>query len=120
VPRIDVVFYSEKNVAPAFEWLLDQPPKVQDKFAVVIEQLEEKGHTLRRPLAAPLRDKIYELRVRWQQVNYRLLYFFHGNVAAVLAHGCTKKAAVEDADIDRAVARREAFLRNPAAHTHTA
>lgn len=119
MPEIAVVYYSDKTgEAPALEWLLTQPPKVQDKFEFVIEQLEQRGGTLARPYAAPLRDKIYELRVRWQQVNYRLLYFFHGNVAAVLAHGCTKEDKVDDADIDRAVARRALFLKDPAGHTY--
>ena len=80
-------------------------------------QLHEKGGTLSRPHAAPLRDKIYELRARHQNVNYRLLYFFHGNVAAVLAHGCTKEAAVDESDIDRAIVRRTRFLSDPEGHT---
>jgi phage-related protein len=78
------------------------------------------GHDLRRPECDFLRDRIYELRVRHQQVNYRLLYFFHSNSAAVIAHGCTKEAAVSNADIDRAVRRRAEFLKNPAAHTYSA
>jgi hypothetical protein len=119
VPATDVVYYADAHgKAPAHEWLLGQSRKVQAKFAFTIEQLEEKGGTLKRPYAAPLRDKIYELRVQWQQVQYRLLYFFHGNVAAVLAHGCTKESAVDDADIDRTIARRDLFLKDPSAHTY--
>lgn len=118
MPTTDVVYYADRHdEAPALEWLLGQAPKVQDKFEFLIEQLEQKGGTLTRPYAAPLRDKIYELRVRRQQVNYRLLYFFHGN-NAVLAHGCTKEGSVDDADIDRAVARRDLFLIDPSAHTY--
>ena len=30
---------------------------------------------------------MYELRVRLQRINYRLLYFFHANTAAVVCHG---------------------------------
>ena len=115
---INVIFFAEHGNAPALEWLVEQPAKVQDKFDFVIEQLEQSGSTLSRPYAAPLRDKIYELRVRHQNVNYRLLYFFHGRVAAVLAHGCTKEAQVDDTDIDRAVARRLRYLTNPNAHTY--
>ena len=40
-----------------------------------------EGHELRRPEADFLRDGIYEL-----------LYFFHGQNVAVLAHGLTKEA----------------------------
>jgi hypothetical protein len=89
VAKTKVIFYSEGGIAPAFEWLADQPHKVQHKFELLVELLAEKGSTLSRPYAAPLAQKIYELRVRCQNVNYRLLYFFDGRVAAVVAHGCT-------------------------------
>lgn len=116
--KITVAFYADQGKAPALEWLLEQPDKVQDKFQVLVEQLEESGNLLRRPQSAPLRDKIHELRVRWQNVHYRLLYFFHGSVAAVVAHGCTKEDVVEKADIERAIARRILFLKNPSAHLY--
>lgn len=119
MPEINVVFYAdESGRAPVLEWLLEQPTKVRDKFRIVMEQLREKGGSLSRPYAAPLRDKIYELRVQRQNVHYRMLYFFYGNVAAVLAHGCTKVDKVDDADIDRAFVRRSRFLRDPKGHTY--
>jgi hypothetical protein len=117
VVPIDVVFYAENGIAPALSWLARQPNKVQDKFDFVIAQLEMQGHELRRPLSAPLERKIHELRVRWQRVNYRLLYFFDGRIAAVVAHGCTKEREVDSADIDRAVACREKYLANRPLHT---
>ena len=117
MPETTVVFYSDAHgKAPALEWLQRQPTKVRDKFRVVMGQLQEKGGSLSRPYAAPLRDKVYELRVQWQNVHYRMLYFFHGNVA-VLAHGCTKEDRVDAADIDRAVARRDLFQQDTTAHT---
>jgi hypothetical protein len=118
VGKTDVRFYAESGQAPALEWLAEQAPKVKDKFRYLIELLVEKGHVLPRPYAAPLRDKIYELRVRHMQVNYRLLYFFHDRAIAILAHGCTKEAAVDDADIDRALARRKRFVADPKGHTY--
>jgi phage-related protein len=118
--EVAVIFYAEAGRAPALEWMARQPEKVRDKFDFLFGQLQTKGGRLSRPHAAPLRDKIYELRVRHKTVNYRLLYFFHENVSAVLAHGCTKEAAVDDADIDRAIARRTKFMSNPAKHTFEA
>jgi hypothetical protein len=117
VPKTDVVFYAENGKAPAMEWLEQQPKKVQDKFDFLLEQLEEQGHLLRRPYAAPLDQKIYELRARHQQVNYRLLYFFDGTIAAVVAHGCTKEDRVDPADIQRAAMRRTEYLKDRASHT---
>ncbi|MFY9825388.1 MAG: type II toxin-antitoxin system RelE/ParE family toxin [Thermoanaerobaculia bacterium] len=38
---------------------------------------------------------MYELRAKHQGVNYRLLYFFHGQSAIVLAHGVVKQQPAE-------------------------
>jgi phage-related protein len=70
------------------------------------------------PQADFLRNGIYELRVRLQRVNYRMLYFFHGNVAAVLSHGLIKEKQVPDREIDRAVKFRRKYLEDPDRHTH--
>jgi len=75
------------------------------------------GHELRRPIADFLRDGIYELRVRHGRVNYRLLYFFHGNVAAVLSHGLTKEKRVPPREIEKAIERKRKFEQNPQQHT---
>jgi phage-related protein len=84
------------------------------------ERVEEMqvGHELRRPETDYLRDGVYELRVNQQGINLRMLYFFHGNVAAVLSHGLVKEKAVPPAEIDRAVARKQNFVQNPDRFTH--
>ena len=46
----------------------------------------------------------------------RVLYFFDGHGAAVLALGCTKEGAVEAADIDRALRYRAMYLSAPTKH----
>ena len=92
MPKTQVVVYREENgVAPLLEWLDALPTKVQLKCLARIERLKQEGHALRRPEADFLRDKIYELRVGFQGVNYRMLYFFHGTVAAVISHGIVKE-----------------------------
>ncbi len=117
---IRVVFYCEKEgTAPALEWIAAQTAKVQDKCRVRIEQLEKQGHKLRRPAADFLRDGIYELRMRHGRVQYRLLYFFHSNVAAVLAHGLVKEKKVPPAEINKAVVRKKRFEANPEPHTYS-
>ena len=118
MPKAQVVFYAEGNgSAPALEWLDRLPQKVRDKFIVRIERLAECGSELRRPEADVIRDGIYELRIRNMNVNYRILYFFNGPFA-VLSHGLMKMDKVPENDIDRAIARREAFVREPRRHTH--
>ena len=102
---------------PLLEWFDGLPRKVVAKCRDRIERLRTVGHELRRPEADFLRDGIHELRIGFQGVNYRMLYFFHGNVAAVVSHGCTKERAVPPIEIERAVQRRRRYLRDPARHT---
>ena len=103
---------------PVLDWLDRLPPRVVAKCRVRIERLQALGHELRRPEADFLRDGILELRVGLGSVHYRMLYCFHGNVAAVLAHGLTKERAVPPKEIDRAVVRKKKFEADPEAHTH--
>ena len=65
-----------------------------------------------------LRDGIHELRVGFRGQNYRMLYFFHGNVVAVVSHGLVKEGRVPPMTIDRARERKRKFETNPALHTH--
>ena len=55
--------------------------------------------------------------MRLGSVNYRLLYFFHGQTVSVIAHGLTEEAAVPATDIKRAIARKSVFIANPTIHT---
>ena len=105
MPRTKVVFYREADgTAPVLKWFDGLPARAQDKCRVRIQRLAEEGHALRRPEADLLRDGIYELWIGLQRVNYRILYFFHGRAAAVLAHGLTKKDTVPDTAIETALA----------------
>jgi len=80
--------------------------------------LRNQGHELNRPLAAYLRDDIYELRVKSGNVNYRILYFFHERRAVVISHGLIKKIhKAPPKEIDRAIERKAEFERDPALHT---
>jgi phage-related protein len=119
MPRIPVVFYQEDaQTVPVLDWLDGLSAKAQDKCRVRIERLRDLGHELRRPEADYLRDGIYELRVGLQRVNYRMLYFFHGGVAAVLAHGLVKEREVPPREIEEAIRRRRKFESNPEQHTY--
>jgi hypothetical protein len=119
MPPIKVVFYQDgNNKAPVLEWLRSLSPKAQDKCIVKIERLAALGHELRRPEADYLRDKIYELRIGLQGINYRILYFFHENQAAVLAVGIIKEKKVPPADIDKAIECRKQFEQNPEIHSY--
>ena len=73
---------------------------------------------MRRPEADLLRDGIYELRVSLGGVHHRILYFFHGAVAAVVSHGFVKERVVPSKEIDHALDRKKRFEANPAKHTY--
>lgn len=119
MPQARVVFYREDDgTVPVLQWFDDLPRDALAKCRVKIERLRELGHELRRPEADYLRDGIYELRVRLRKVNYRMLYFFHGNVAAVVSHGIVKERQVPPKEIDLAIRRKEAFAIAPGLHTH--
>jgi hypothetical protein len=119
LPKTHVIFYCEEDgTAPLLEWLDGLPEKVQLKCLARIERLKQEGHALRRPEADFLRDKIYELRVGFQGINYRMLYFFHGKIAAVASHGIVKEDKVPPKEIDKTIERMRKFEQNPKAHTY--
>jgi len=64
------------------------------------------------------RDGIYELRASLGGVHHRILYFFHGAVAAVVSHGLAKERVVPPKEIDRAIERKKRFEANPKKHTY--
>ena len=117
MPKTRVVLYCEEDGScPFLEWLDELPVKVKAKCLLRVERLRELGHELRRPEADLLRDGIYELRAGLPGVHYRILYFFHGTVAAVVAHGIVKERAVPPKEIDHAIERKKRFEANPAKH----
>ena len=118
MPRTTVLIFAETDgKAPLMEWLDALPPKVQDKCIVKIERLAEMGHELRRPEADLLRDGVHELRIAFRSTQYRILYFFHEQVA-VISHGLTKESEVPDRDIEMTLRRMEKFKLNPQLHTY--
>jgi phage-related protein len=112
-----VIFREADGQVPLFDWLDVQPKKVVAKLRGRLERLRAVGHELRRPEADLLRDGIYELRAGYQGVNYRMLYFFHHNIAAVVTHGLTKESVVPEIEIERAMRRRAIYIADPSRHT---
>jgi len=119
LPEIEVLIFAESDgSSPFLIWLDKQSPKVQDKCIVFVERLEEYGYELRRPQADYLGDGIYELRIKRQNANYRILYFFHEN-RAVISHGFMKQQdKVPEKEIEIAIKNKAKFLANPEKHTY--
>jgi putative component of toxin-antitoxin plasmid stabilization module len=122
MPQTKLIYYQEtEGNSPVVTWLRELRSENQKAYAkceVRIKRLSEAGHELRRPAADFLRDGIYELRSHFGTVNYRVLYFFHGRNVAILAHGITKENEIPDVEINRAIARKEAFAQDPTGHTY--
>jgi len=122
MPQTTLVFYKEADgQVPVLAWLRALHRRDRRAYAACIARIQRlavMGHTLRRPEADYLRDDIYELRVRRGRVQYRILYFFHGQRLAVLAHALTKEGQVPPADIERAIRRKDAFVQDPEHHSY--
>jgi phage-related protein len=118
MPKSRVVIYREEDgTSPFVDWFRKLPDRAKDKVLIRLERLRDLGHELGRPEADFLRDGIYELRATVRGVHYRVLYFFHRQVAIVVAHGFTKEKAVPPLEIDLAIRRKGRFEANPTKHT---
>ncbi|MFH1725389.1 MAG: type II toxin-antitoxin system RelE/ParE family toxin [Elusimicrobiota bacterium] len=62
------------------------------------------GNLARRPLSAPLRDKIFELRSTKDEIQYRTLYFFWKGRMIIVSHIIVKKTQrVPNEEIAKAI-----------------
>ena len=114
MPPTELLVFREANGRiPLEEWLDALPAKARAKCLNYMRLLAISGHELRRPAADFLRDGIYELRASYGTVQYRILYFFHGRDIVVLSHGVTKRQKVPDAEIERAIARKQLVMKDP-------
>jgi phage-related protein len=114
-----VIIYQEADGSvPLLDWLDDLSAKARNKCLVKIQMLSKSGHDLRRPHCDLLERGIWELRARAGNVQYRILYFFHGRNIVVASHGFAKERQVPQTEIDRAIQRHERYTQNPAAHTY--
>lgn len=122
MPQTELIFFQDEDGSvPVRDWLEELQKKNRRAFAKCVDKiglLSELGHELRRPHADMLREGVYELRGRSGNMNYRILYFFHGQNVAVLAHALTKEAKVPVKDIDRAIERKKAFEKDAERHSY--
>lgn len=122
MPLTKILFYqAEPGKAPVVDWLKELRRTNRLAYAKCVARLRRLaalGHELRRPEADLLREGIHELRTKKGRVHYRILYFFHGQNIAVLDHALTKEGQIPDADLERALRRKEVFERAPARHTY--
>ncbi len=123
MPKTGLVIYREVDgTSPLLTWLDQLERRRPIAFAKCVAKLRllaKLGHELRRPAADILGDGIYELRIKVTNVNYRILYFFHGRNTVVISHGLTKEKKVPLSEIDKALRAKARFDAGPETHTHS-
>lgn len=113
MPETQVVIFKESDGSvPLLDWMDSIPQKAKEKCIVKIEQLQMFGYELRRPDCDMLRDGIYELRARHNNVHYRILYAFCGKNIVLLSHGCTKVDKVPEKEIRKAFDNLKKYMKN--------
>ena len=107
-----VEFYKKSNNRCPTEDFWNDLLKAEILFVErAIDRLSEFGNNLRRPHADYLRDDIYELRVRTNQNQVRMFYFFFDGAKIIITHGYKKKtSAVKDSEIRKAIEFRKDYL----------
>lgn len=108
-----VTFYDLSDGSfPAYEFIEEQSPKMNQKIYRTIDLLEAVGPQLRMPYSRHLDDGIFELRVELGSDITRVLYFFVVNKKVVLTHGFVKKTQKTPlSEITRAKKYREDYLK---------
>lgn len=115
-----IVIYKEEKKIPLLDWMDTLSQKAQEKLFARFLILSSEGENLRRPMVDYLQDGVFELRMRHNKVHHRVLYFFDGKELIVLTGGFVKKTGkVPKSEIDKAMKRKDKYLKNKAKHTFT-
>lgn len=106
---MDIEFYQDhRGKYPVRDYIDELSDKTElNQITAYLRYLKEQGFRLQRPVAAPLKEGIYELRPG----HNRILYGFV-NGAAVLLHALRKtRNEIPGRDIDLAIRRLEQWKR---------
>ncbi|TGK23568.1 type II toxin-antitoxin system RelE/ParE family toxin [Leptospira yasudae] len=109
-----VYYYSESEdeESEIETFINSKDERNQAKILAWIEKLEELGPNLPRPYADILKDGIHELRIKLSGDQVRILYFFcYKNYVILTNHFIKRSDKVPKSEIDKAVKRREIFLK---------
>ncbi|MCH3951179.1 MAG: type II toxin-antitoxin system RelE/ParE family toxin [Acidaminococcus sp.] len=88
---------------------LDEDTRV--KISSFITLLQHNGNSLREPYSKPLKNGIFELRVRKGSNSFRVLYFFYVEHRIIMTNGFIKKQnKTPKSEIEKAIKYRNDFL----------
>ena len=110
-PRWGVEFYEDETSCPVRDFLDGLDKFQRPKVLAAIKLLEEQGPTLPFPYSSQIRGKLRELRTRYGDDRYRVLYFGNPERVFVLLHAFTKRTdKTPPGDIAIAEARMKRYL----------
>lgn len=105
------LYQSSSGQSPVEDFLRELPERDRAKVLAALDYLSQQGPALRRPHAAQVQGKLWELRVSRARNEYRLLYFFLEEQGVVLAHGFVKKTqAIPAREIETASRRMADYV----------
>jgi phage-related protein len=107
-----VEFYALDNgTSPLYEWFIVQSSRTQAKFLRTFKLLEEFGIDVGMPHVKPLANKLYEIRVKVDGNNFRIIYFAYTGRKFIMLHGFHKKTPkTPERDMEIAEKYMEYFL----------
>jgi phage-related protein len=104
-------FTTDTGAKPVEDWIRSLPQSGRIEVLAAIDDLEEAGIDLHLPAARPLRNGVWELRVRDPAGIYRILYFHWRGRTFGLLHGFTKTTrATPERELQLALNRRATWL----------
>lgn len=104
-------FTWESGNCPAAEFRDSLDPEREQPFVRnMINRLSEEGNNLKYPFSEPLKDGIFELRIRTRDLKLRFFYFFFDGKNIVITHGIKKKKWSVNAEIKIAKSYRSKYL----------
>lgn len=83
------------------EFLDEIPTGAESRAARLLRQLAMEGGRMRTN-SAPLGDGLFELKVKFNKMEYRLLYFFHDQAAHVVNCFIKKTRKTPQSELDLA------------------
>ena len=104
---LEILYYPEGNRGPVrehFSQLAKERPKAFARLALDLETLGAEGLRSQQITVRPLGDKLWELKRRYDGIQYRVFFGVHKG-AAWLVHSIEKKSAKTPQD-DLEVARK--------------
>lgn len=87
------------------------PEAMQGNFLDLIERVLDRQTRAGAGDVKPVERGIYELRDRYKNNHYRVFWFVHARVCVAVTCFYKNSQKTERKDIDRAIARRKAYLR---------